>query len=67
METAYLHTAIGNLEIKGDKEGLASVHFLNSEVEATTKIPNLLKKTVEQLQEYFLGTRTEFNLKPRRN
>jgi methylated-DNA-[protein]-cysteine S-methyltransferase len=63
METAYLHTAIGNLEIKGDKEGLASVHFLNSEVEATTKIPNLLKKTVEQLQEYFLGTRTEFNLK----
>ena len=63
MDTVYLHTPIGSLEIKGTKEGLASVHFLNSEEETSTKIPTTLQKTVEQLQEYFLGTRTEFNLK----
>ncbi|MFT5248928.1 MAG: methylated-DNA-[protein]-cysteine S-methyltransferase [bacterium] len=63
MDTVYLHTPIGSLEIKCTKEGLTSVHFLNSEEETTTKIPTTLQKTVEQLQEYFLGTRTEFNLK----
>jgi methylated-DNA-[protein]-cysteine S-methyltransferase len=63
MDTVCLHTPIGTLEIKGNKEGLASVHFLNSEEETTTKIPTTLQKTVEQLQEYFLGKRTEFNLK----
>ena len=63
MDTAYLHTPIGNLEIKGTKEGLSSVHFLNAGEENSTTIPKSLKKTVEQLEEYFLGTRTEFNLK----
>ena len=63
MDTVYLHSPIGSLEIKGTKEGLASVHFLNSEEESSTKIPNSLKKTVKQLEEYFLGIRTEFNLK----
>jgi methylated-DNA-[protein]-cysteine S-methyltransferase len=63
MDTVYLHTPIGNLEIKGSKEGLSSVYFLKSQEETTTKIPNSLKDTVKQLEEYFSGKRTEFNLK----
>lgn len=63
MDTTYLHTPIGSLEINGTEEGLASIHFLDTEEESSTDIPKSLKKTVEQLEEYFLGTRTEFNLK----
>lgn len=63
MDTAYLHTAIGSLEIKGNEEGLVSVHFLNSEEETTSTIPKPLQKTFDQLKEYFSGKRTEFDLK----
>lgn len=63
METAYLNTPIGTLEIKGDENGLASVHFLDAEEENTSIIPENLQTTIIQLQEYFEGTRTEFHLK----
>ena len=55
MDIVHLNTPIGNLEIKGNKEGLSSVYFLKTEEETTTKIPNSLKDTVKQLEEYFLG------------
>ena len=63
MDTAYLHTDIGSLEIKGNEEGLASVHFLNTEEETSSSIPNSLQNTFEQLKDYFSGKRTEFDLK----
>ncbi len=63
METAFLNTPIGTLEIKGDKDGLASVHFLDAEVENTSTISETLQPTINQLQEYFEGTRTEFHIK----
>ena len=63
METAYLKTPIGVLEIKGDESGLASVHFLETEVEDTSIDLEYLKTTISQLQEYFEGTRTVFQLK----
>ena len=63
MDTAYLHTEIGSLEIKGNEEGLASIHFLNSEEKTSSIIPNSLQNTFEQLKEYFSGKRTEFDLK----
>ncbi len=63
METAYLNTPIGSLEIKGNEDGLASVHFLETEVEITSIISENLQPTITQLQEYFEGTRTVFQLK----
>jgi len=63
MDTAYLNTPIGTLEIKGDKNGLASVHFLETEENKGAKIPKHLQKIVKQLQEYFEDKRTEFNIK----
>ena len=63
MDTAYLHTDIGSLKIKGNKEGLASVHFLNTEEKTSSTIPKTLQNTLEQLKEYFSGKRTEFELK----
>ena len=63
LETAYINSPLGTLEIKGDKNGLSSVHFLDSEENTSTEIPKYLQETFSQLQEYFEGTRTEFNLK----
>lgn len=63
MEIAYLNSPIGTLEIKGDENGLSSVHFLDSKKKSTSTTPKILQPVISQLQEYFEGNRTEFNLK----
>ena len=63
MDIIFIKSPIGTLEIKGDKDGLSSLHFLNSEEKPTLNIPKHLQETVTQLQEYFDGSRTNFNLK----
>lgn len=63
METTYIKSPIGILEIKANEEGLFSVHFMDNEVHVSEKLPQFTKETILQLQEYFDGTRTVFNLK----
>ena len=64
MKTAILNTPIGFIEINGDKDGLVSVIFLDSEdCTVSVSIPGELIDAVEQLQEYFEGKRNEFSLK----
>ena len=64
VQTYYLKTEIGSLEIKGDHNGLKSVVFVNKVDEKDKKeIPKVLKESVNQLTEYFNGKRTHFTLK----
>lgn len=64
METAYLDTPIGILEITGDIHGLKSVAFSSeSHVRENRKIPEVLLDAVQQLQEYFDEKRTDFDLR----
>jgi methylated-DNA-[protein]-cysteine S-methyltransferase len=64
METYILETEIGHIEIKGTAASLCSIQFLETTSETlTSKIPPCLKTIVSQLQEYFAGTRTEFDVK----
>jgi len=63
MGAIYFISPVGTLEIKGNQDGLSSLHFLDSKEKPTKEIPKYLQKTVSQLQEYFEGTRTKFNLK----
>ncbi|MCZ6593853.1 MAG: methylated-DNA--[protein]-cysteine S-methyltransferase [Bacteroidetes bacterium] len=63
METAYLKTPVGALEIKGGPHGLQSIHFLDTEVATSEVIPKALLSAVTQLKEYFNKTRTHFQLK----
>ncbi|PHS67007.1 MAG: cysteine methyltransferase [Flavobacterium sp.] len=63
MDTIYFKSPIGTLEIKGNQDGLSSLHFLDSKEKPPLKTSKHLQETVAQLQEYFEGTRTEFNLK----
>jgi len=62
METAYLKTPLGTAKIVGDAKGI-SVISIHSEEQVPKKIPTVLKKVVNQLNEYFEGKRTDFTFK----
>jgi len=63
METIYIKSPIGTIKIKGDENGLASVHFLDTVKKTSAIVSEFLQPTVTQLQEYFKGNRTSFDLK----
>lgn len=62
MEVAYLQTPMGVAELQGDENGLASVSVLNEE-KPIGIIPEVLEDAIYQFQEYFEGTRENFDLK----
>lgn len=63
LETAFLPTPIGVLNIIGSEDGVESVQFSDSNESISEGIPSGLIDVVNQIQEYFNGDRTEFNLK----
>ena len=63
MSEALINTPIGIAKINGNTDGISSISVLNSETSITTIIPEELEDCVYQLQEYFNGSRQNFNLK----
>lgn len=63
MENCIINSPLGFTKIDGDQEGINSVTVLNSEEKITDVIPDCLQDCVYQLQEYFEGKRTQFDLK----
>ena len=63
METCIINSPLGFTKIVGDIDGISSVTVLNSEEKITDVIPVELEDCVIQLNEYFEGTRKQFNLK----
>ena len=61
MEIAIINTRIGNIEIKGDENGINSISLRNDMV-ITLHVSECLKDCVLQLQEYFKGELQNFNL-----
>jgi methylated-DNA-[protein]-cysteine S-methyltransferase len=68
-QTTYYKTPIGTAKIVGNENGIQSVSVLDDdfstplEITKTKNIPTCLKNCVTQLEEYFAGTRTVFELK----
>jgi len=62
-QTAYYKTPIGTAKIVGDENGIIAVSVMDDVLETSAEIPEILKNCVQQLDEYFNGSRTEFNLK----
>lgn len=61
--TAYLSTPLGTLIITGSEQGIATVRFCKqAEVPLSAPVPECLADCVQQLQEYFQGTRQQFEL-----
>ena len=62
-EFAYYKTPIGIAKIVGNKNGINAVSIIEDEIKTSIEIPKYLQNCVQQLDEYFNGTRTAFNLK----
>lgn len=63
MSQCNIPTPIGVSKIIGDEDGITSVLVLNSEEKVTDIIPDELEDCAIQLNEYFKGSRTQFDLK----
>lgn len=61
--TAYYKTPIGIAKIVGDENGINAITVLDDALETSKEIPEIFQDCVQQLDEYFNGTRTAFNLK----
>jgi len=61
-DIAFIKTPLGIAKIIGDAEGLSSITVLNHDEPLTDVIPESLEDAVYQLNEYFKGERTKFNL-----
>jgi len=62
MESCIIKSPLGFTKITGDIDGITSVAVLNTEEKITDIIPIVLEDCTIQLNEYFEGTRKQFNL-----
>ena len=62
-QTAYYKTPIGIAKIMGNEEGICSISLLDEVEVIPAEIPTCLQDCVQQLDDYFKGTRKEFNIK----
>ena len=61
IHRAFLRTPIGYLEVTGSDKGIQSLCFLDFRVRIH-HVPSVLKSGIEQLEEYFAGSRKIFDL-----
>ncbi|WP_242092325.1 methylated-DNA--[protein]-cysteine S-methyltransferase [Aestuariivivens sediminicola] len=62
MESCIIETPLGFTKIVGDDYGITDITVLNSTEKITDIIPESLEECVIQLNEYFEGTRQQFDL-----
>ncbi len=63
MDEAYISTPLGITKLTGDHTGLTTITVLDAEdLKLSDVIPESLEDAVYQLQEYFEGNRTKFQL-----
>jgi methylated-DNA-[protein]-cysteine S-methyltransferase len=60
---AYIDSPVGPIEISGDDDFVHKVHFVDERKADTEHIPQVLLDCMQQLKEYFAGTRKEFSFK----
>ena len=58
----YIDSPVGWLKICTGKNALFAISFVNESGISSDKLPDILQKTVFQLQEYFDGKRQKFDL-----
>lgn len=58
----YYFSPIGTFELISTDTHLTHLNFCKAAKKSSSKIPNCLKNCIKQLDEYFTGKRTEFDL-----
>lgn len=62
METIYVNSPLGITKISGDENGISEIS-VGYEEPITNEIPKNLRQAVNELDEYFHGTRYKFTFK----
>ncbi|KAB8151461.1 methylated-DNA--[protein]-cysteine S-methyltransferase [Kordia sp. TARA_039_SRF] len=64
VHTAHIQTPLGIAKVVSDNTGIQEISVVNEDFEINnpTTIPVVLQSCITQLEEYFAGKRTEFNL-----
>jgi len=60
--TAFYKTPIGTARITGSEKGISSISIVDEDLQTSKLIPPVLRSCVQQLEEYFDSTRTDFEL-----
>jgi methylated-DNA-[protein]-cysteine S-methyltransferase len=60
---AYYLSPIGPVEVSGTPEGVVSVSFVKRRLPSDRNLPECVKEGIQQLDEYFKGSRKRFSLK----
>ena len=60
--TCFFDSPIGNLRLTGTEAGIQAVTFADAPAPGDNLVPDPLVACVQQLTEYFAGTRTTFDL-----
>lgn len=63
LKTAYYQSEIGPIEIVGTIDGIVSITFVENVSINKLEVSPCLRECVDQLNDYFEGTRTSFSLK----
>lgn len=63
LETVYINTPLGTCKVRGCVQGVSEVSILDNKGTISETIPDFLQECVNQLEEYFNGSRKVFELK----
>ncbi|KAF2518926.1 methylated-DNA--[protein]-cysteine S-methyltransferase [Flavobacterium salilacus subsp. salilacus] len=63
MKQAYIKTPLGITAIEGDNDGISKITVLDENVTISDTIHTELQEAVNQLEEYFSGSRNHFTFK----
>ena len=63
MKEIIINTPLGPSKIIGNENGISSMVVLDNDMSLSKYIPEELKNCVDQIEQYFKGTRKEFELK----
>lgn len=62
MKSTVIKSPLGFIKIEGNSDGIFSLSFIET-ASHTKEIPAVLQEVVDQIQEYFAGTRKDFTVK----
>lgn len=62
IHRAFLKTPLGHIEVTGSENGIRTLYFLDFKVRPQ-HVPSTLRACLTQLEEYFHGSRQNFDLK----
>jgi methylated-DNA-[protein]-cysteine S-methyltransferase len=62
IHRAFLKTPLGHIEVTGSENGIRTLYFLDFKVRPQ-HVPSTLRTCIIQLEEYFHGSRQNFDLK----